>query len=624
MVKRTQKDELDDWMSKLRNAEQHRRNKFRQVWQLVLDQYRGHYYPEQTPMAQVAVNVVAGIVNVIIPTIYFQNPELVLSPRRPGTERRVKLTETLLNYYHDELETDTQIKRTILDALIYGVGYIKMGWEVDVERNLSPVVDENTGMALETGDGEPVLEDRHGNIFIEQNGRFVQKLDSKGNHVPPGAGMPTLDRYIKRDQPYAIRWSPWDFVFDPEATQADLSDARWIAFKMVKPLDEVKGHPLLKNTSNLKGTKTVNDELLRVRQKDKAFLDEDLERVELYEIWVKKYNKKTSQWEMHNMVLAPEHDKWLLNRPSPFLAEGFPVATLSLTDDPESANPPSLFSFIQTQIQTINESRSQLIEHRRRFDRRYMFNEEVIDEETISKMLHSGDNAATGVSGVDPDYDLNKALVAVTDAPLIKEVYDDYQIAWDEIQKIIGLSDYQFAGQGPARQATEANFIQGNFNIRIREKQDRVKKTFIHVSKYWKQLFQQLGDFKVYLQVTGDAGQEDWTEFTINETIPDDLDWDADAFASDFQSKEVERADAQALYNLLRNDPAVNPAFLLDRIARAYGIKDPQRMLAPPQPQQPEPIESAEAAGNVVDLNALRAPTPTDPGASGRAASGRG
>lgn len=603
------------------------RNRVYADWKRVLDWYRGRYFDFESSDEQIVVNLVAGIVELMVPTLYFQDPAIIGRARRPGDERGAKLTEVTMNYYLDELESKKQIRKCIIDAMIYGIGYAKLGWEVDVERGLFPVTDQVTGQPLETQHGKPIYEDKHGNIFLEEGGRFVQVLDKEGNAVPPGYAQPTLHEWIRREQPYGIRWSPWDFLKDPEAKYADLSDARWIAFRVIMPLEEAKAHPLFSNTSSLEGTEIVRPELHEVREKqDKTVVDPDIQRVELFEIWCKEWNPKTKQYEMYTKVIARGFDKFLMNRKSPFVAEGFPVEVLTFTDDPESANPPSLFRFIESQLKTINDTRSQLATHRARFNRRYLANSNVLDEEDAKAVAKAEDGSVTLID-VDPEVDLRKQFVPIEDAPMNQEVYNDYNLALEEIQRILGLSDYQMAGQGPVRQATEANFIQGNFNIRIQDKQARVGDFLKGWIRYWTQLFKQFGDYETALKITNDLGEDEWVVFTIAEEIPDDLNFEIDIYTSNFQSKEVERNDSQNLYNLFRNDPMINPVYLIQKVAHAYGEKEVQRVLMPQQPPPvpgQEGVESAESAGQAVDLNALRQPPALDPGATGRAASGRG
>jgi hypothetical protein len=650
MARKTKEQEVSMWQRRIQISDAWVEEKSER-WEKRVGNLRGKYWePQRTPDGDlVTVNMIAALDSLFIPAIYFRDPRIIVSARRPQDTLRAEFTEEVLNYYIDELELKSQVTPCIRDAFLFGIAYMKLGWEAELDTNLEFVRQETEDGALGevmTNDaGEPFMSDPAGNIFLDRPTGIAQVMDKKGNPVSE-VDNPTLNEWVRREQPHAVRWHPKDVLRDPEGRNADLSDSRWIAFRAVLPLEEVKGNPLYKNTTDLQATRKLSHDLLDMTEKrtDDETAPEEERRVEIYEIWAKEYNKARKRYDMKRKVIAKDHDKFLLDEDSPFLAEGFPCAVLTFTGDPDDPYPTSMADFVEDQIQSMNVSRTMLATHRNRFFRRYIANEAVVSREDAEQVANASDGQVVMVN-VSEDVDLRRAFVPIEDAQLQPEVYNDYNLARDEIQIITGVSDYQFGGQGVSRLATEANFIQGGFAVRLNHKQDMVGDFVIHICKYWKQLLQQFGSFEVFAEVTGEQAEPVWQSFAVAENIPDDVAFSADMFPSTFQAREVLQKAAQDRLNLLApfiQMGLVDPLPLIEDIFKSHGIEDGQRYLTPQAQQlfeqmkqnlmavaaqgglttQNVDLNSIMQSGAAADTNQLREPAATDVGATGRAASG--
>lgn len=631
-ARKTQAEKVNQWISRVQMGERkldHRRSKMVEY----LNNYRNRYWKDEGDLDahRVSVNVVAGLMSLLVPTIYFKDPRVKCNPRRPGDEKNCRVTEALANYWIKELSLKHEVKSCILDAGLFGVGYMKLGYEVELEQLLDPVTNEN-GIPLETEMGEPLMQDELGNVYKEIDGKFIQVMDADGDMVPEGQEQPTLNEFIRREQPYAVRWSPFDVIKDPEAKRADLRDSRWVAFRLVLPIDEVKSNPLYKNTANLKGSRMVERGLWErlTHTADPGEKDEELDRVELWEIWAKVWNDSRKRYDMWQYVIAKGHDKFLLERKSPYIAEGFPCAVLYFMEDPEDGYPMPILSTIDSQIESINLSRAAQVNHRERFNRRYVFNKALLTEDDARRIAQAQDGEVVGVT-VPPDTDLKRVMVPVEDAQVNPELYRDYDYAYLEIQRTLGVTDYDQATAGPARRATEANLIQQSSMVRMMERQDQVGDFVLRVVTYWIQLLKQYGDYDMALKVTNEVGQEEWAAFKVAYAIPDDALWDVDVSPSAFESKEIEQKKAMDMYNLLRKDPMVQGPKLIERVLRAFGETEPLMFMNPPMidPMTGMPIDPLHAqgapgsvteGGGAMDTNQLREPAATDVGSTGRAA----
>lgn len=593
-------------------------------WDARINNYEGIYfeYADKTGH-QYSANLVQGISRLIIPSIYFRDPKIVCSPRRRGGERNSRITESLLNYWIKEAGLKREAKQVILDAFLFGMGYAKLGYEVRTQDQLEPVTNL-AGEPLSNDSDEELLQDEYGGVFSNKGGKQVPILDPDATVVPEGKEVVSYVNLRRRDEPWVKRWEPWNVIRDPEALEHDLSDARWVAFRSILPLEEVKNNPFYKNTSNLRGT-----EIPKTRNREEYFdfwkrfqnFDEEEERVELYEVWSREWNKQRARWDMYVCIIAKGHKSFLLEKRSPYQAEGFPCKVLYFIEHPKSQWAPSMIEIIDPQINTINQVLTYIANFREKYVNKYLYNLAVLQEPDAKKIIE-GVDSAVGVT-IDPEQPIEN-IMGFLPVPTIPEwIFKDYDLAWEIIMRNTGFSDYQFGGQGIGRSPTEASYIQGSFNVRVNEQQDIVGEFVMSIAQFWKQLLQQFGDYKMMLKITGELGQEEWVEFTLAEDIPDDLDWNVEVYPAEHNSKQVELDRALAMYNLLRQDPLVNPVQLLERVFRAFGETAPESFIIQMpaiDPMTGLPMQHGGAAdAGAIDVNQMRQPIGGDGGNTGRA-----
>ncbi len=629
---KTKEDRLKDIMHDLLTAEKILDSELAPKWVKMREQYLGEYLLVQDVYGhEFSVNVVQALTSLIIPSVYFQDPRVLCNPTREQDVRACKITESIVNYWIRELKLKRQMERCTLDAFLFGEGVIKLGYSPDIDTVLTPITD-NIGNPLSTDAQEPLMEDNSGNVFVEREGRFIQVMDSDGEIPPISQEVIDVNEFIRRGQPFAIRWEPWNFLKDPEAKYSDCSDADWIAFRTVLPLKQVKNNPAYKNTGNLMGTRispSVMNNPDRLFPLLRRTVNEDEDRVELFEVWKKEWNNSRKRWDIWQYAVVKGHDKFLLEQKSPYLAEGFPVEVLTFLDDPGSSHSPSPIEAVQPQINTINLARTQFANFRERFVPKYLANSILIDE-TDARNVIQGDDALAMVT-VDEGTDLGTVMRGLDIPELNPAILDDIQLSWEEIRRITGITEDMLGGAGAGRQATQASFIQGAANVRLQHKQDRIGDSVMEIGRFFKQVLQQFGEYQMAVRIEGTVTEEEWAVITVAEAIPDDIAFDIDVFPSSFQSKEAMLQSAMSMYNLLRQDPLVNPERLIKKVLKAFGEPSPEAFLVPPQPPQIDPATGEQidpnqhggsARAGAIDQNELRQPSVGEPGETGRALSG--
>lgn len=606
-------------------------NDLKPDWEEYARNWRGEYWLDDgTSGHKVSVNMVRGIVSLMTAALYFADPRVIVGAKKPGLGRAPQLAEALFNYYLEELQIGAQVKKCIKDALLFDAGYLKVGYEIDMGTDLEALTDES-GQDLYDGSGSQLLKDPQGNLYVERDGRLIQLMEKDGELVMQEQEQPTLNEFVRREQPFAVRWAPWDVLRDPEARYVDLSDSRWIAFRSCLPLEEVKGNPLYKNTQKLEGGLTLRKDLLDAhRMYDNDELDPDIERVEIFEVWCKEWNKTKRRYDIYQKVVAADHDEFLLYRLSPYLADGFPCKVLAFDEDPEKPYGSSPLRAIDSQIESINISRSQMAAMQDQQIQKWLANGNHIDEQAFQDFSEMPNGGGLILKNIGENTPVENVVKAVPIPQIPPDIRVGYDLARDEIQVIFGVTDYQMGGSGgPKRQATEAGLIQSGFTVRVEEKRQQVGKMIEGVVKYFAMLLHQFGDYSTFVKITGDMGQEEFVPFKIADAVTDELKFSIDVYGSVFQSRDMLLKKAMDRYNLMRADPLVNPAKLIEDVFRADGIQEVAQYLAQQQPmmqpgmgmEQPQ-LKSIAAGGGAMDTNALRAPAATDPGATGRAISG--
>src|SRR3990167_11131332 len=98
------------------------------IWKRMLGYYRNKYYTlneDSKPLVEhrARVNYVFSTVRTIIPSVYFQNPYILVQPRRiPDDVAGAQTLEVAINYYFKELDLKSQIRAVVLDTLLFGTG----------------------------------------------------------------------------------------------------------------------------------------------------------------------------------------------------------------------------------------------------------------------------------------------------------------------------------------------------------------------------------------------------------------------------------------------------------------------------------------------------------------------
>ena len=574
MAKSIDKKELDRWKDRITISSRKFKAQAEDNIKKWRDYYRGHQWND-TIMGyndRTVDNMVFSNIKTIMPSINFNNPRIYAQAKKKpyrvadglfDTIAAGALYEILLNYYYKELEIKRQVDKALLDALIGPWGIIQIGYTLETEK---------------------VQDDK----LLEVN------------------------ELIKGDSCFVVRRSPLDFRVDPEAKESHLYDANWVAFRWVKSLEDVKENPSYKNTKELKsnvkaetnfhkptggGLKTSDNESL----KDAS----DWERVEGWDIWDKRSHKLITVVTSHDKPL--QYIDWPLDYDG-----GFPVEILYFNENPDELFPISDVDIYMAAQDELNRLRSLHLDHVRRISQsKYITRENAFTSEELYKLKH-------GPSGTiaESKMAVNDAIAPLRDAGTSQDVYMAIRMLKEDIREGGRVSQFEKGIAQKFDTATEPNLIAQAIGIQ-REERSAILGDFIKhvVRKLGKVLQQTMGEKEINLsteqfeqaqqyapgkleKIVGPDGMQaimPWLTMS-KEDIQGEYEFDIEIGSLQPVNKEIRKRDAIELYNLLAQNPYVDPYEGTKEVLEAFERKDTERLLKDPQAVAQEQQASSEAA----------------------------
>lgn len=555
------------------------------LWRRMIDLYRGKTYHGDTLGAgysgnvsydRISVNLAFSTINVIAPSVAVNHPKITVTANKEGDEDRAVFNEAIINYLWRHHDYRKPFRRAVKDFLILGHAWIKVGWRfVEQERPLSPMErDQQIVTAAEE------VQD-----FAYMNPDMAGDLPSDEDIA---ASVPNTRMEIVEDQAFVERISPFDMLVDPEATC--LEDAKWIVQRIVRPLHEVKKDKRFKRSVR-QGLEA--DSGVRYRWNNDTEREEysDLvERVSIFEY----YNIEDGTM----CVLSQTGSDFLLDpTPMPY-SFGHPYVMLRNYDVPDTFYPIGDLSQIESLQEELNKTRSQMVNHRKRYARKYLYHERSFGPEGREALESDEDGRFVPV--VDENRNLGDIVVPLAQTPLAPEMYNHSHLIEADINTVSGVSEYQ-RGQMPEtrRTATEASIIADAGNARAADKLATIEIIISKVARMVMQLMQQYMTEAQMIRVTGKDDQEYFIAYTRDDIIGE-YDFSVQGGSTQPLNETARRQQAVSLMNAMAPlvGVVVDPAELVKHVLQyGFGIDDAEKFIIQ---QQPMVAEGEAAAGEEI------------------------
>jgi len=548
------------------------------LWRRMNDLYRGKHWPRTTASSEdlIAVNLAFSTVNVIAPSVSVNHPKIVVSPTLPQDGDRATFVEAVINYMWRHHDFRNPFRRAVKDFLIFGHGWLKVGWNfVEQERSLG-----NT-------ERQELAEDAmfEANLFGAENPELAGGLPSDEELT---AMIPQTSMSVVEDQPFVERISPFDMFVDPEATC--MADAKWIGQRVIRRLEDAKTD---KNYKPSARKRLTADAMLypmyesSSRQEREEFLLEE-ERVAIYEYYDIANNTMS--------VSSLTGDEFLVDPiPMPY-AYGQPFVMLRNYDVPDYFYPMGDLEAIESLQLELDKTRSQLVNARKRYARKYLYHERSFGPEGREALESDQDGRLVPV--VDENKPLSEVVIPMPQTPLSPEVYNTSAIIEDDIAAVSGVSEYA-RGQFPEirRTATEASLIADAGNARAADKLAIIELGIGHVARRIIQLMQQFMTGEQVARVVGRGGESLFVTYSRDDIVGE-YDYSVEGGSTQPTNDTIRKQQAVSLLNAMAPlvGTVIDPTALARHVLqRGFDIKDPDKFLMEQAPMMPEGPAGAPA-----------------------------
>lgn len=600
----------------------------------------------------ISMNWCRRVIDAALTNLWFRSPTVEIPPVKGLDHKIAHASGTMINQVIEEAKVEGKFRSAIFNGLLFGCGWVRFGYhtqfptEDQIEKLNTDPFAENDALALEGQIREPQEgEDHARHITVHQalleNPEIIKAIISKWGLAAPIKLAAHIEKHRQlkekeerrgradwRYEPKQV-WcesvDPREVVIDPNATC--LEDAQWIAFRLVKPVADVKRDPALSNTRELvggdvaefmdAGAADASHAAVAKRMGDGggnqvASQDPEDERVELWDIW----DRKTQQ----RFIVCDQHDKYLYAGESPY--EGvpgfFPCVQIvfshppaaSLEEEAERAYGESqIAKFYAEQIQ-LNALSNVSLELTKSTMPRYVAAPGV--DETFIKNLEAG--VPGGIAKLSNNYkgDPRTAVVPVQLVGNTADLLNQTATLRDVIQFKSGFSEIQLQGISSAKTATASQVQATSASAVIDSMLSTITTAFVHAAKIVRSMIVQFYTQDRVVELTGEDGVE---YLTIPYSVLVASTWGSTILVKvGSQSPSYDAMKMQSamlIYNLMAQNPFVKIRELTKWVLGTAGLtRSPEFIFSDAevaQMEQQKALMAQQEAGAPVDANAARA-----------------
>jgi hypothetical protein len=566
-----------DLLKRYRNKLEHSRRwrkeeKCDDLWQRMVDLYRGKHHRTDIREDQLLVNMAFSTINIVAPSVAVNHPKITVNARRPEDGDKAVVTEAIVNYWWRHYDCQKEFRRAVKDMLIIGHGWIKTGYRYVEEEK-----------AVENGfdSYDELVEDRDENV-------------TESNLI------------VKEDRPFVERVSPFDMFVDPDATS--MEDARWIAQRIRRPLEDVKKDKRYNSTARQEAapshySKWGQDSFRPRRSQDPA--DSYVEIWEWYDI-----DRNTVS------VFCDGSDKFLVAPKEIPFAFGQPYVMIRNYDVPETFYPMGELEAIEPLQHELNQTRTQMMNHRKRFSRKWLYKETAFDTDGRQALESDEDNVMVPVITDDVLSNVISPMPAVINPP---EFYNQSDLISSDMNRVSGVTEYQQGAMPEIRRtATEAAIVQDASNARASDKLAIIERSIGECARNLVMLAQQFMTGEQAVRIVGSEAQPLWLTFD-RDYIQGEFDFEVEGGSTAPMNESFRRQRALQIVDAMA--PFAGAGILdMGKMAvyvlqYGFGIKQAQGFIMQQPPMGPEgmppegmPPQGMMPSGMTPGMGAAEAP----------------
>lgn len=551
MARPSNRSILASYREKIDHSKRWRKEeRYDKLWRRMIDLYRGKHFKDISEEDRMLVNSAFSTINVIAPSVSVNHPKITVGARKSEDGDKAIVTEAIINYWWRHFDCQKELRRAVDDYLIIGHGWLKVGYKFVEEEQARPKMSH---------EAEAGAEDT------------PQDIDATAETAP----MET-DIVVVEDRPFVERVSPFDVYVDSDATSVE--NIKWIAQRVRRPLQDVRNDQRYNRQARMDASASHYSKWANEDERPRMSRREDSAYVDVWEF----YDVKNGTMS----VFCDGTESFLVNPQKMPYAFGHPFVMMRNYDVPEHFYPMGELEAIEPLQYELNATRTQMMNHRKRFARKWLYKESAFDAIGRDALESDEDNVMVPVISDEPLAAVVQAMPAIVNPP---DMYNVSSMIIQDIDRISGVAEFMRGGASEiSRTATEAAMMQDAQNARTSDKLAEVERVIAAAAKRLIGLAQQFLTGEHVARVVGSSAMPIWVNFD-RDYIVGEFDFEVEAGSTQPVNESFRRQMALQMVDAMA--PFVS-AGVVDMAALArhvlqfgFGVKTPEAFLAQPQQQ---------------------------------------
>jgi hypothetical protein len=544
MARPSNKTFLASYRRKIDHSRKWRKEeKYDKLWRRMIDLYRGKHYDDLTDEDRILVNAAFSTINVIAPSVAVNHPKITVGARRSEDGDKAIITEAIINYWWRFYDCQKEVRRAVDDYLIIGHAWLKVGYRFVEEEKVKEVHKSESGEVADPSQG----------LSLE------------------------TEMVVLEDRPFVERVSPFDVFVDPDADSVE--NMKWIAQRVRRPLLDVRNDERYNRQARTDAVASRYSKWSADEERPRHSRDERDAYVDVWEFYDLKRQTMA--------IFCDGGESFLITPTKMPYAFGHPFVMMRNYDVPEHFYPMGELEAIEPLQYELNATRTQMMNHRKRFSRKWLYKESAFDSQGRDALESDEDNVMVPVLSDEPLGAVVQAMPAVVNPP---EMYTLTQQIMGDIDRISGVAEFMRGGASEiSRTATEAAMMQDAQNARTSDKLAEVERTIARTAKRLVGLAQQYLTGEHVARVVGSNAMPIWVNFD-RDYIMGEFDFEVEAGSTQPVNESFRRQMALQMVDAM--SPFVSAGVIdISALARhvlqfGFGVKTPEAFLAAPPPPE--------------------------------------
>jgi hypothetical protein len=497
------------------------------------------YGVDSTLKDQSGPNVVASTGDSFLSELSIAEPYIEVKALQPQFVAAAPVLERLDNNLLDDLNVAQAFEDADFFAFLWGKGVLKVGY--DSEFGYSPKFDVQEGL-----------------------GATLTQFGAKGGRIESAftrPGMPWVSAVLPHD--LCVPWG----------TRYLELDARWVAHRIVRHIDEVKADPKYSSKRSLKPTLSMQDWISSYQQSKQPYrvgeplrsprvVSNEVEYVELWEVHDRMSGKIFVVSSHHDSFLRNEKDLLQIEGELPFVDVSFVPRARSFWVTPDA-------HYLLAHQAELTDIAIQTTKQRRASVLRFLSRRGSIKQDELDKLL-SGDVGVCAFAE-ESGQPLGEVLMPLQPYSGNQQLAMDAEYVRRNAREVVGFSRNQmgeFESKG-RRTATEASYV-------ARGASSRTGRRFGVKQRSYGQLIRKLNNIvfafwttPMVVALAGAEGEQQWVEF-VGSKLRGHYTYKVNLTSAYVPSLQERKMEALQLYQMLSQDPAVDQMGLRKTLIGAF------------------------------------------------------